>query len=100
MSKVTSKFQVTLPRKIARAHQIEPGSELTFVSSGDSLRVIVQPVITRKEEPLEAALASFDETTRRQAVRNAALLAKLGDRASCGRDWTREELYASRLDPR
>lgn len=99
MSKVTSKYQVTLPRNIARAHRIEPGSELQFISSGDSLRVLVQPSGTRREDSLGEALASFDAATQRQDERNAAALKRVGA-ASEGRGWARADLYEERTEPR
>jgi bifunctional DNA-binding transcriptional regulator/antitoxin component of YhaV-PrlF toxin-antitoxin module len=102
MSKVTSKFQVSLPRALARAHRIRPGTELAFESSGEDLRVRVSRagkdvVLSRRE-----ALAAFDEATQRQRERNAALLARLGkaNRTPPDRGWAREDLYADRTTAR
>ncbi|MGH7844250.1 MAG: AbrB/MazE/SpoVT family DNA-binding domain-containing protein, partial [Candidatus Binatia bacterium] len=35
MSKVTSKLQVTIPKDIAEAYGIQPGSEIHWVPAGD-----------------------------------------------------------------
>jgi bifunctional DNA-binding transcriptional regulator/antitoxin component of YhaV-PrlF toxin-antitoxin module len=98
MSKVTSKYQLTLPRKIARAHKIAPGTELSFVSSGESLRVVIH-----HDSPLEpetetdrTALAGFDAATLRQAERNSSLCRILTS-ATTGLGWSREDLYARRI---
>ena len=40
MAKVTSKYQVTLPKKIAALYQIRPGDEILWVAAGDVIRVI------------------------------------------------------------
>lgn len=102
MSKVTSKYQVTLPRRIARAHRIAPGSEIVFVSNGESLRVLVERGV--ESEALQGratALESFDEASTRQAVRNRFILEQIGDVAGrTERGWTRDELYNDRLGRR
>mgnify|MGYP002152651794 CR=1 FL=1 len=99
MSRVTSKFQITLPRKVARAHRIEPGSEISFVSSGESLRLLIDgPRKDRKEERQGIALASFDAATDRQSKRNRRFEERFGGcRAQSSRGWVRDDLYADRL---
>lgn len=39
MSKVTSKLQVTLPKRIAERHGIAPGDEIDFESAGETIRI-------------------------------------------------------------
>ena len=99
MSKVTSKFQITLPRKVARAHQIEPGSEVSFVSSGEFLRMLIDR--PRREEGKDhhgIALASFDAATERQAERNRRFEQRFEEgRTQPSRGWVRDDLYAARL---
>jgi len=97
MSKVTSKFQLTLPRRIARDHKIGPGTELSFVSSGESLRIVIQKDSSIETEG-NTALAGFDAATQRQAARDRVFLkAAPKTPAKSGRGWTREDLYAERL---
>jgi bifunctional DNA-binding transcriptional regulator/antitoxin component of YhaV-PrlF toxin-antitoxin module len=100
MSKVTRKYQVSVPRRLARAHGIEPGTDLTFVSEGEALRVEVEHKDSSEnsKDTLAEALASFDAATQRQVARNR----RFGTRASKGsgtvdRGWRRDDLYAERL---
>lgn len=39
MSRVTSKLQVTIPKRIAEQFSIKPGDDIEFVASADGLRV-------------------------------------------------------------
>ena len=39
MPKVTSKLQLTVPKKIADQYGIRPGDELEWIPAGDSIRV-------------------------------------------------------------
>ena len=47
MSKVTSRFQVTMPKKIADRYAIRPGDEIDWVAAGDVIRVISWQVCGR-----------------------------------------------------
>jgi AbrB family looped-hinge helix DNA binding protein len=40
MAKVTSKYQVTVPKRIAEEYGIRPGDEIAWVPAGDAIRVI------------------------------------------------------------
>ncbi len=40
MAKVTSKYQVTVPRKIAEQYNIRPGDDIDWVPAGDAIRVM------------------------------------------------------------
>jgi bifunctional DNA-binding transcriptional regulator/antitoxin component of YhaV-PrlF toxin-antitoxin module len=91
MSKVTSKYQVTLPRAIARAHRIVPGAEIAFESAGESLRVHL--VESEAGRDTAECLAHFDAATERQRRRNKEAVKRLGPVAKSGRGWTREDLY-------
>jgi AbrB family looped-hinge helix DNA binding protein len=92
MSRVTSKLQVTIPKKIAERHGIRPGSEIDWQDAGETIRVVPagRPA---KSSSHDHALALFDQATRRQERRNAAWK---GARAGRSRDrgWRREDLYA------
>ncbi len=93
MSKVTSKLQVTIPKRIADEHSIEPGDEIFFESDGAALRVRLQgPANEHAFGGVEWRLDQFDEMVRRQSERNVRVLATLED-ADAGRGWSREELY-------
>ena len=87
MAKVTSKLQVTVPKVIAERYRIKPGDEITWLATGDSIRVVKQP-----GEPSKVGVASrlrlFDQATRRQQLRNTAAVATTGPRG-----WKREDVY-------
>ena len=88
MAKVTSKLQVTIPKRIADEYGIEPGDEIDFVSAGDGIRVITggeAPEITVAER-----LKLFDAATARQRDHQRTSRTKPG---GTKRGWTREELY-------
>ena len=88
MARVTSKYQVTVPRKIAEAYQIRPGHEIDWVPAGDVIRVIPpgrQAVTQDREERLRL----FDQATERQRKRpRVRAVEKPRDRG-----WKREDLY-------
>ena len=88
MVKVTSKYQVTVPRKIADAYAIRPGDEIDWVPAGGVIRVI-PPGKRATALDLESRLRLFDQATERQARRaTAPRLAEPPDRG-----WSREDLY-------
>jgi AbrB family looped-hinge helix DNA binding protein len=90
MAKVTSKLQVTLPKRIAEAHGIAPGDQIEFVSSGDDIRIVTGPGKQSSEMSRDERLRLFDQTTRRIEER----LKHLSDTSPAGkRDWKREDLY-------
>lgn len=88
MAKVTSKYQVTVPRKIAEEYQIRPGDDIDWVPAGQAIRVIPS---NKKETPQsrESRLHWFDQATERQRKR-ASEQAMERPR---GRGWKREDLY-------
>ncbi len=90
MSKVTSKLQVTLPKALAERYGIRPGDEITFREAGDAIRVEVAGGVSAPRLSLEERLTLFDESTRRQRIRDARRRSR---RAPKDRGWTREELY-------
>lgn len=88
MSKVTSKFQVTVPKAIAEKYGLRPGDEIAWVPAGDAIRVI--PGALLDNQPDRAAqVHSFDQATERQRRRNRQHAAAPG----ANRGWTREDLY-------
>lgn len=90
MAKVTSKLQITLPKRLAEEHGIAPGHEIVFESAPGSIRILPAGTRAGMLNPRER-LRLFDEATRRADARAQAL-------GTCqpsgeGRGWTREELY-------
>jgi AbrB family looped-hinge helix DNA binding protein len=96
MPKVTSKLQLTVPKKIADQYGIRPGDELEWIPAGDSIRV---ELVRRKANAghqltAEERVALFDEGTKRLDRLQAARLRKnRGKPAPANRGWTREDLY-------
>ena len=87
MAKVTSKYQVTLPKAIADEFNIRPGDDIDWVAAGEVIRVIPpgKQVVT---EGLESRLRLFDQATerlRRPAGRR--------NKRPHDRGWRREDLY-------
>jgi AbrB family looped-hinge helix DNA binding protein len=91
MAKVTSKLQVTIPKRIADEYGIAPGDDVEFVPAGDSIRLV--PAGGRKSDllSLEERLRLFDEDTARQREREKGM--KLPAEPPKERDWKREDLY-------
>lgn len=89
MAKVTSKFQVTIPKALAERLQIRPGDDVDWLAVDDSLRIV-----PRRRGPTEYTIAErlkiFDQATRRQRERERSQPARARARE---RGWTREELY-------
>jgi bifunctional DNA-binding transcriptional regulator/antitoxin component of YhaV-PrlF toxin-antitoxin module len=88
MAKVTSKFQVTVPRTIANRYQIRPGDDIDWVAAGEVIRVIPagnQPA----PQDRDSRLRWFDQATERQRKRTVTRAA----RHPRDRGWTREDLY-------
>jgi AbrB family looped-hinge helix DNA binding protein len=89
MAKVTSKYQVTVPRAIADQYNIHPGDDIDWMAAGEVIRVIPPGKQTHPEDR-ESRLRLFDQATERQRRRLKGPKA----RRSSGRGWTREELYS------
>jgi len=88
MGKVTSKFQITLPKALAEEFRIQPGDDIQWRSAGDVIH-LVPP--TARQHPIDIAerLELFDRATERQQAREQG---HSSSRAA-ERGWTREELY-------
>jgi AbrB family looped-hinge helix DNA binding protein len=87
MAKVTSKLQVTIPKAVAEACGLRPGSEIDWQPAPDVIRLVPK----QRRDTLDRAtrLRLFDLATARQKKRDRSLRA----RAPRDRGWTREELY-------
>lgn len=68
MAKVTSEYQVSIPRRLADRLSIAPGDDIEWSIAGEELR-ISRP-LPGTSLSLEEKLAMFDAGTRRQAERN------------------------------
>ena len=88
MAKVTSKYQVTVPKAIADRYKIRPGDEIGWVAAGDVIRVVPGDRQAAPEDR-ESRLRLFDQATERQRRRTSAR--KAGRPSERG--WTREDLY-------
>jgi AbrB family looped-hinge helix DNA binding protein len=88
MAKVTSKYQVTVPKAIADQYGIRPGDEIDWTPAGDVIRVIPPG---KRAEPgdRESRLRLYDQATQRQQRRRPSKAKQPKDRG-----WTREDLYA------
>lgn len=89
MAKVTSKLQVTIPKRVADEFAIAPGDEIEFIVAGGSIRVIKSGARTEQQTPAER-LALFDRATARQKARQRTTPRRA---ESGGRGWTRDGLY-------
>ena len=88
MAKVTSKFQVTLPKAIADQYKIQPGDDIDWVAAGDVIRV-VPPGKPLSTVSTDSRLHLFDQATER--VRRRAKTHR--NRRPAQRGWKREDLY-------
>lgn len=91
MAKVTSKLQVTIPRRIADAYGIAPGDEIEFVAAGDGIRVVLPGRAAPAALSTAEKLRLFDAASARQRERDKVLRRHMT--GSTGRGWTRADLY-------
>jgi AbrB family looped-hinge helix DNA binding protein len=88
MAKVTSKYQVTVPKKIAQEYKIRPGDDIDWVPAGETIHVIPQGKQSLPHER-DSRLRWFDQATERRKKRRLARPIK----QSRDRGWRREDLY-------
>ena len=88
MAKVTSKYQVTVPKAIAERYKIQPGDDIEWIAAGDAIRVIPGGKQAVSEDR-DLRLRLFDRATERHCRRTSRLQRKQPQ----GRGWTREDLY-------
>jgi AbrB family looped-hinge helix DNA binding protein len=88
MTRVTGKFQITLPKRLVDAFGIRVGDEVELVAAGDAIRIVPANAI-RSGLSMEERLRLFDEATQRMKKR--AREKKLPPASDRG--WSREELY-------
>ncbi|HWM70345.1 MAG TPA: AbrB/MazE/SpoVT family DNA-binding domain-containing protein [Steroidobacteraceae bacterium] len=88
MTRVTGKFQITLPKRLVDAFGICVGDEVELVAAGDAIRIVPASAI-RSGLSTQEKLRLFDESTQR--MKASALEKKLP--VTTDRGWTRDELY-------
>jgi AbrB family looped-hinge helix DNA binding protein len=88
MSRVTGKFQITLPKRLAETYGIRVGDEVEIVAAGESIAILPARVTRSALTPVER-LRHFDEATQRQEARQG----REAPRPAKDRGWTRDELY-------
>ena len=88
MAKVTSKYQVTVPKVIAQRYDISPGDNIDWVPAGDVIRVIPSAKQTVPQDR-ESRLRLFDQATERHRRRSLGPKVKRTN----GRGWIRADLY-------
>jgi bifunctional DNA-binding transcriptional regulator/antitoxin component of YhaV-PrlF toxin-antitoxin module len=89
MSRLTAKYQLTLPRAVARSVGLKPGDEVTWESVGDAIRLRADTASRHETRSVTDRLILFDLATEREQHRarnRAAVPAR-------DRGWSREELY-------
>lgn len=93
MSKVTSKLQLTLPKRLAEQYGIAPGDDIEFQAAGDCIRLVPPGRrIPHTRLSVEERLRLFDEDTVRQLEREKGM--KLPGARPKKRDWKRDDLYS------
>lgn len=106
MPKVTSKLQLTVPKKIADQYGIRPGDELEWIPAGESIRVELVRRRAKEGHSLshDERVALFDANMKwideLQADQLKEARAKDTRLTRETRGWTREELYEDRGYPR
>jgi len=91
MAKVTSKLQVTIPKRIADRYGIKPGDDIEFQESGRVIRVVPPQAPMSSRLSVEERVRLFDQATARQREREASMA--IPAEAPADRGWTREDLY-------
>lgn len=100
MPKVTSKFQVTIPKRLADQYDIRPGSEIEWQAAGEFLRV-VPPGCLHQRFSVDERRRMFEEGEARQRAREAGKEDPSSQSGSASREtplpergWRREDLYS------
>jgi AbrB family looped-hinge helix DNA binding protein len=88
VSKITSKYQVTVPKVIAEKYGLRPGDEIAWIASGEVIRVI-PPTQQVLAEDRDSRLRLFDQATERNRRAEKRKGAPPRERG-----WARQDLYA------
>lgn len=88
MSRLTSKYQLTLPKAVAERAGYKPGDEVEFESAGETIRMRHKAKRISGDSTTDR-LVLFDLATERQTHRQRS-----ENRTQVTtRGWTREDLY-------
>jgi AbrB family looped-hinge helix DNA binding protein len=88
MTRVTGKFQITLPKRLVDTYGIRVGDEVELRAAGEFI-AIAPAGASKPRLSLEERLRLFDEATRRQSAREPLPISTTSE----DRGWTRDELY-------
>lgn len=99
MAKVTSKLQITIPKRIAERYGIKPGDKLDFVPRAGGIRLVPAGTWSQPKLSSEERVRLFRESMKR-ADKRADELGVKPKADESERDWTREELYTRDYKPR
>jgi AbrB family looped-hinge helix DNA binding protein len=88
MTRVTGKFQITLPKRLVDAFGIRVGDEVELVAAGEAISIVPAHALRSTLSPQDR-LRLFDEATQR--LKHSAKGKK--PPPAKDRGWTREELY-------
>ncbi|SPF43002.1 conserved hypothetical protein [Candidatus Sulfopaludibacter sp. SbA4] len=88
MAKVTSKYQVTVPRTIVERYNIRPGDNIDWVAAGETI-LIIPPSKQPAARDRDSRLRLFDQATERQRRRRSTHKTQ----RPRNRGWRREDLY-------
>jgi len=89
MSKITGKFQLTLPKRLVDAYGIKVGDEVDLLPAGDKISLVPERCSKTSAADPEERLRYFDRASERQRNRDG----KRSLKSEKDRGWTREELY-------
>jgi bifunctional DNA-binding transcriptional regulator/antitoxin component of YhaV-PrlF toxin-antitoxin module len=89
MSRLTSKYQLTIPRAIADSVGLKPGAEVSWEAVGDAIRLRAETVHEHETRSVTDQLILFDLATERQQHRMHNRVAVPAQ----DRGWSREDLY-------
>jgi AbrB family looped-hinge helix DNA binding protein len=88
MSKVTGKYQLTLPKRLAEQYGIKVGDDVELVAAGASIAIVPANAVS-SAMAVEERLQHFDAASARQRARERARRLKPAKK----RGWTRAGLY-------
>ena len=94
MTRVTGKFQITLPKRLVDAFGIRVGDEVELIASGEAIAIVPAGAAKPRLSP-EDRLRLFDEATRRQREREPLATSDAAE----DQGWSRDDLY-DRARPR
>lgn len=88
MSKITGKFQITLPKRLVDQYGFKVGDDVELIAAGEGVCILPAHRGGTAMSPDEK-LRHFDLATRRQRARERARPLPTAKH----RGWTREDLY-------